>query len=51
VAQDPLEARAVQVRSDWVFRVTDSPAYPLVNGKTTFYVCENNVCRPPVNEI
>jgi uncharacterized protein YyaL (SSP411 family) len=25
--------------------------YPLVNNKTTYYVCKNHACHPPVNEI
>lgn len=25
--------------------------YPLVNGSTTYYVCEAGSCRPPVNEL
>ena len=28
-----------------------SEAYPLLNDKTTFYVCRNFSCRPPVNEL
>lgn len=24
--------------------------YPLRNGKTTYYVCRNNSCLPPVND-
>jgi uncharacterized protein YyaL (SSP411 family) len=39
------------VRSDWAFRVMKSPDYPLINGKTTYYVCENGTCRPPINEL
>lgn len=26
-------------------------AYTLLHGKTTFYICENGSCRPPVNEL
>ena len=25
--------------------------YPLKNGKTTFYVCRNHSCMPPVHEL
>ena len=25
--------------------------YPLKNGKTTFYVCKDNRCLPPVNDL
>ncbi len=39
------------IRSDWVFRITNSSEYPLINGKTTYYVCENGICHPPTNEL
>ena len=29
----------------------ESTQYPLVNNKTTFYVCNNHNCLPAVNEI
>lgn len=29
--------------------VPESREYPLVNGKDTYYICENHACRPPVN--
>jgi uncharacterized protein YyaL (SSP411 family) len=47
----PEDLREISVRSDWIFRVTGSPRYPLLNDRTTFYVCENGACRPPVNEL
>jgi len=25
--------------------------YPLKNGKTTYYICKNNSCLPPVNDL
>jgi len=31
--------------------VSDSMAYPLINEKTTYYICKNNACLPPKNEI
>ena len=31
---------ALRVRSDWAFKLVDGPDYPIVNGKTTYYVCE-----------
>jgi uncharacterized protein YyaL (SSP411 family) len=49
-AKDREVLRNLRIRSDWAFRLTDEPAYPLLNGKTTFYVCENGACRPPSNE-
>lgn len=41
----------LSIRTDWVFHVLNSPDYPPINGKTTYYVCENDTCRPPVNEL
>ena len=29
--------------------VPESREYPLVNGKDTYYICENHACRLPVN--
>ena len=34
-----------------VIVVSDSAEYPLVNGRTTFYVCKNHVCHAPVNTL
>lgn len=31
--------------------VTENTKYPLLNNKTTFYVCKNRNCLPPTNEI
>lgn len=41
----------LRIRSDWAFRLTDDPRYPMKNGRTTFYVCRGNTCLPPVNEM
>jgi uncharacterized protein YyaL (SSP411 family) len=41
----------IKIRSDWAFSLTDSPEYPLLNDKTTYYVCEGNTCLPPVNRL
>lgn len=29
--------------------VAESNQYPLVNGSTTFYICKDHTCQPPVN--
>lgn len=29
---------------------TDSKEFPLINNRTTYYVCKNNACLPPANE-
>lgn len=36
-----------------VVKVLDGPteAYPLVNNKTTYYICQKYSCLPPVNEL
>jgi hypothetical protein len=44
------DLRKIRVRSNWIFRVTDTPEFPILNGKTTFYVCEAGACLPPSNE-
>ena len=31
--------------------VSDSAKYPLMNEKTTYYVCKNNTCLSPKNEL
>lgn len=41
----------IKIRSDWTFRVTGDPAYPPVNGQTTYYVCADGACRPPSNTL
>ncbi len=47
----PADIEALHLRSDWAFKVTHSGDYPIINDKTTYYVCENGACRPPVNEL
>lgn len=49
--KDQADLKNVRILSDWAFRLSDSPDYPLINDKTTYYVCENKTCRPPTNEI
>lgn len=44
------DIRKLKIRSDWIFRVSNAPEYPIKNGKTTFYVCEAGACRQPSNE-
>jgi len=41
----------IRVKSDWVFKVSRDPAYPLLNAKTTFYVCTEGACLPGTNEV
>ena len=51
VPQNTQDLRALHIRSNWALRVTEDPAYPIVSGKTTYYICENGTCLPPVNKI
>lgn len=49
---DALENLACRVPLGAVVTVlAPSPEYPLVNGKTTYYVCKNHACQPPTNEL
>ena len=40
----PLELR---VRTSWAFQCTGDGEYPLLNGGTAYYICENGTCLPP----
>lgn len=42
-----------QIPLDMVIHILDDPSdeYPLINGKTTFYVCHGRSCVPPTNEL
>ena len=31
--------------------VSESEEYPLINGKTTYYICKDHACLPPANNI
>jgi uncharacterized protein YyaL (SSP411 family) len=41
----------IRVKSDWIFKVSHDSAYPILNEKTTFYVCTEGACLPGTNEI
>ncbi len=47
----PVGEERHAVKSNWVFREMHSPAYPAINHKTTYYVCEGNTCKPPSNTL
>lgn len=55
VLQAPYTAAqlAREVKLGAVVTVLHEPTqqYPLVNNKTTFYVCENHACQPPTNQL
>ncbi|HPK16389.1 MAG TPA: thioredoxin domain-containing protein [Clostridia bacterium] len=48
---DPAGLRGLRVRSDWAFRFASGPEYPIIDNKTTYYVCEGGVCHPPAHAI
>ncbi len=50
IPRDGDDQAIIKVKSDWIFKVTHDSAYPLVNGKTTYYVCTEGACLPPTNE-
>ena len=41
----------VRIRTDWAFRYTDDSDYPIKNDLPTYYVCEDEICLPPTNEL
>ncbi len=51
--QDSMDEIRKELPSDALVAVypRETPEYPLKNGKTTFYVCENGICLPPENTI
>lgn len=48
-----IKQLAQQIPLDAAVIVLERPTedYPLVNDKTTYYICKNHACLPPVNEI
>ena len=48
-----LERLKKKFRHDELVTVLFEPSetYPLVNDRTTFYICRNFSCYPPVNEL
>lgn len=55
VAKDPSDVRALPltVSPDATLLLLDTPteAFPLKNDRTTYYVCRDHSCRPPVNDL
>lgn len=49
---DDISDLPFHVSSDTFVRVLDAPAceYPMMNENTTFYVCKNHSCMPPMNK-
>ena len=53
VLQDYAEADRIKKRIPFLTNVsvtTKSNEYPLLNGKTTYYICKGHVCLPPTND-
>ena len=50
---DALEDLPCRVPLSAAVTVLEQPtaAHPLKNGKTTYYICKNHSCQPPVNEL
>lgn len=48
-----LEKLRCRIPLDTMISVLEEPTkdYPLLNGRTTFYVCKGCACQPPVNEL
>lgn len=51
VSENREDLKKLKIRSDWAFRLASDLQYPMKNGRTTFYVCRDNTCLPPVNEL
>lgn len=52
VPKNDNELKKICVRSDWAFKaLNESKEYRMINGETTYYVCENGTCLPPSNKI
>ncbi|MBQ3380057.1 MAG: thioredoxin domain-containing protein [Clostridia bacterium] len=52
VTKDGMTPKGLHVRSDWAFLLAgETDEYRLLNDKTTYYVCEGELCYPPANEL
>ncbi|MDD4843107.1 MAG: thioredoxin domain-containing protein [Anaerotignum sp.] len=51
--KEDIQKLPFMVSADSIVKVLDGPTedYPLVNHKTTYYVCQKHSCLPPVNEL
>ncbi len=48
-----IEELSIQVPLDVLVTILEKPsdAYPLLNDRTTYYICKGQSCLPPVNEL
>lgn len=53
VLVDEKDLGQLKKQNDAIIKILRKPTkeYPLKNNKTTFYVCDNFSCQPPVNEL
>ena len=51
--RDDVKGLPFSVSSDSIVRILDEPTdeYPIKDGKSTFYICKNHSCMPPVNNL
>ena len=47
------EDLSCRISLDTVVQILDQPSkeYPLINDRTTYYICRGRSCQPPVNEL
>ena len=43
--------RKIPLYSEIKILKEETTSYQLLNGKTTYYICENYICLPPVNSL
>ena len=54
VLKEAADLEAVKKKLPFLVNVSvraESEDHPLLNDKTTYYVCKNHACLPPVNEL
>lgn len=51
ILKEPSDLTKIKIKSNWIFRITQDPSYPMLHDKTTFYVCSDGACRPPTNDL
>lgn len=49
--RDEDDIRDIKIKTDWFFMLGDGKDYPLVDDKTTYYICDGKSCRLPVNSL
>ncbi len=52
-SRDDVKNLPLSVSSDSIVKIFNEPTdeYPIKDGKTTFYVCRNHSCMPPVSDL